>query len=162
MPYSVELLDALTASGWYQNRAVAPEQWTARLAFEGFTFTPEAERILRSLGGLVVDPVRSHSDSYAPSGLVFDPKIAAPGEFDRVQEWQHWLKMTLSPFASSQDGLICILLGENGAIFGVWCNELRKYGSSFSDALENSLVFGRRRPTIQAFVENGSVVDVPF
>jgi hypothetical protein len=43
MPYSVELLDALTASGWYQDRAVAPEQWAARLAFEGFTFTSKGK-----------------------------------------------------------------------------------------------------------------------
>ncbi len=66
-------------------------------------------------------------------------------EWDRVEYWQKRLGMALSPLAELGGGAI-LLLAEDGRIFSCWDSVLWVDGASFEEAMENTLMFGKRRP----------------
>jgi hypothetical protein len=140
---SQALTDALIASGWSPDRSISIAYWMDQLRSYGLTILPEAESVLRTFGGLVVNPVRSPSDKYAPGVIRFDPLLAC--EPDRIQWWERYLQMKLTPLGEVGDQA-CLVLAENGTVFSIWDGILFKDGNSFTEALENTLVFGNEAP----------------
>jgi hypothetical protein len=134
----------LESAGWSPNRRVSSAHWVKTLADEGFTLVSEAVVILESFGGLEVHPCRIGSQDYVPETIRFDPVLAASGDFDRVQYWQDSLKVKLSPIA--EVGAAILMLAEDGRVFSCWDNVLWLDGTTFDDAMENTLIVGKRTP----------------
>ncbi len=140
---SQALRDVLTAVGWAPDRSVPTSQWIAALEAGGFSVVPAAAAILRNFGGLTLPPVRRPSDPHAPENLVFDPLGTADPE--AAAYWEQFLGKKLTPIAEVGDQG-CLLLAETGEVYTSWDRFLFRDGDSLEDALENTLVFGRRRP----------------
>jgi hypothetical protein len=134
------------ASGWTPVREVPTDGWVNQLQSEGFAVLPEATRILAEFGGLTVIPQKSPSDAYLAEILRFDPVLASSGEFDRVDYWERRLGMRLSPIAETGGGSM-LLIAEDGRVFSCRDRMLWLHGTSFENALENTLIIAKRRPT---------------
>jgi hypothetical protein len=143
--FSDTVLSTLEASGWAPNRRVPTVQWVSQLESEGFIMLPEAVKVLEGFGGLEIIPRKAASDAYAAEVLRFDPLLAASGEFDRIDYWQRRLNTRLSPIAETGGGA-ALLLAEDGRVFSCWDGVLWLDGTSFEDALENTLVVAKRKP----------------
>jgi SUKH-3 immunity protein len=143
--FSDTVLSTLAASGWTPNRKTPTAQWVGQLESEGFTMLPEAVSVLEGFGGLEIVPWKSASDAYAAEVLRFDPILAASGEFDRIDYWQSRLNTRLSPIGETGGGAI-LLLAEDGRVFSCWDGVLWLDGTSFQDALENTLIVAKRKP----------------
>ena len=103
------------------------------------------------MAGLTIRPIRQPDDAHASETITFDP--LAHVDPDRILYWQDRLQLKLSPLGAL--GLnMCLLIAEDGAVFATWDRSLYKVGYSFEDAMENTLVFGRRRP-----IELGEMAD---
>jgi hypothetical protein len=139
------VVSTLAASGWTPDRRAATAQWVSQLESEGFTMLPEAVKLLESFGGLNVVPRKDASDAYSAEVLRFDPVLAASGEFDRIDYWQRRLNTPLSPIAETGGGAI-LLLAKDGRVFSCWDGVLWLDGTSFEDALENTLIAARKMP----------------
>lgn len=144
---SQELQFQLRQQGWSPERRVSIHAWVAQLVSTGFTVLPEAEAILRNFGGLKVAPIRASHDAYAANVITFDPVIEILSEIGRIEFWQQQLGQILTPLGVKGDGDVILTVSEKGQVFGDWGNIIFKYGDSFDDALESSLVFARRKPT---------------
>jgi hypothetical protein len=143
--FSNTVLSVLEASGWTPNRNVPIAQWVAQLESEGFTMLPNAVKLLEGFGGLEIVPRKAASDAYAAEVLRFDPTLAASGEFDRIDYWEKRLDTHLSPIAETGGGAI-LLLAEDGRVVSCWDGLLWLDGTSFEDALENTLILAKRKP----------------
>jgi hypothetical protein len=142
--FSNEVRSALEAAGWTPSRKVSTERWVCQLTSEGFTMLPEAIALLESFGGLTVRPLRTPAQVYTPETIRFDPILSASGEWDRVDYWQEQLHTRLSPIADVAGAML--LLAEDGRAFSSWGSLLWLDGSCFADAMENTLIVGKRRP----------------
>lgn len=139
------LRNVLTSCGWHEDRIVDPSKWVTRLAAEGFIMIPEAVSILKSFGGLTIVPQKSPDAVFLPDKLTFDPVLAASGEFEAVDYWQSTIGKKLSPIAEIGGGAI-LMVGDDGQIMSCWPDRIWRDGASFIDALENTLIIGKRRP----------------
>jgi hypothetical protein len=139
------VLSTLKASGWTPNRNVVTTQWVKELESQGFAMLPGAVNILERFGGLEVVPPAAASGAYRAEVLRFDPVLGASGEFDRVDYWQRRLNTRLSPIGELGGGAI-LLLAQDHRVFSCWCDLLWLDGTSFEDALENTLIIARRKP----------------
>jgi hypothetical protein len=147
---SQALRDVLTAAGWAPDRSVPTSQWIAVLEAGGFSVVPAAEAVLRNFGGLTVRPAERPSGPHAPETIVFDPLATADRE--AAEYWEEFLGKKLTPIAEV-GGQSCLLVAESGEVYTSWDRFLFKDGDSLEDALENTLVFGRRRPVEIASME---------
>jgi hypothetical protein len=143
--FSNAVLSTLEASGWTPHRKVPTAEWVGQLEAEGFIMLPEAVKVLEAFGGLEIVPRKTAADVYAAEVLRFDPTLAASGEFDRISYWQSRLNTRLSPIAETGGGAI-LLLAEDGRVFSCWDGVLWLDGTSFEDALENTLIVAKRKP----------------
>jgi hypothetical protein len=139
-----ELENVLRATGWKPDRKVSTSKWVETLRFHGFSVVAKAETALQEFGGLQVTPVRTASDTHATGIVIFDPLLEA--ELDRVADWQEQLETHLTPIGQFA-GQSCLLMAEDGSVYTLWDSFLWKNGSSLLDALGNTLLFGRRKPT---------------
>ena len=143
--FSEPVQTALRASGWTPERRVSASHWIDELQREGFSILPKAVEILESLGGLKIRPKKAASDVYAPERLEFDPVLAASGEYDRVKYWESTLGIVLTPVAEI-GGQAVLLIGGDGRVFSCWNDLLWLDGPSFEEAMENTLIVGKRWP----------------
>ena len=143
--FTQTLQSILRRAGWTPDRFVSASEWVAILETECFTMLPEAVKILESFGGLRVVPQKTASDAYLAEALLFNPVMAATGEFDRVDFWQRRLNLRFSPLAEISGGAI-LLLADDGRVFACWDGLIWFEGTSFEDAMENTLVIPKRRP----------------
>lgn len=141
---SSQLQQVLVESGWSPGRSIDIERWVHELTSHGLTMLPQARLILQNFGGLTISPVRTPADAYSPEVIIFDPLHDT--EYDRIEYWQDCTGMKLTPLGASPKGT-CLMLAENGQIFGGWDRFLFKYGNSFDEAMENSLIFAKSKPT---------------
>jgi hypothetical protein len=138
-----ELENMLYAAGWYPGRRVSVSQWLEELREYGFSIVPQAVAVLEEFGGLKIEPVRTPTDLFSPGPVIVDPLVDA--ELDRFQDWEEQLKTRLTPVGQF-DGQSCLAIAEDGSVYMMWDSCLWKVGSSWLDALENSLLFARRKP----------------
>jgi hypothetical protein len=138
----------LRSSGWHPGRDVPCDDVVEKFCGQGFAFTPLAMEILRHFGGLTVKPIVDAASVYLPSSIVFNPTVACDGLHEVVQEWENRLGCTLSPIASLTDGPIALLVGSDECIYGIWGMIAWKYGESFVDALDNTLIVAARHPIL--------------
>src|SRR5581483_8057653 len=141
--FSKEVHSALENAGWSPGRKVPTAHWVSGLVAQGFTVLPAAIDLLESFGGLKIRPLKLPIEVYRPGVLSFEPVLAA--ESDRVEYWQKRLRLRLSPIAELTGGA-GVLLAEAGRIFTCWDTILWVDGASFEDAMENTLVIGKRWP----------------
>jgi hypothetical protein len=59
--------------------------------------------------------------------------------------WENRHNITLTPLGEI-DGQVYLVVANTGEIFGIWGNVLYKYGESFEDAIENTLILPRSIP----------------
>ena len=140
---SRELEIVLRRSGWYPGRNVSTSAWSEVLSSYGYEVLPEAMALLQEFGGLTIEPVRTRSDAFRGHTIIFDPLSDA--EPDGVAHWQQILGTPLTPIGQL-NGDIILLFAVNGSIFSSWARFLFRVGDSLEDALENTLVFARRKP----------------
>ena len=105
---------------------------------------PRAVRVLEEFGGLTVIPPKVPRGKF-PAEVLHSIGLAASGEFDRIDYWQCRLKIRLSPIAELGGGAI-LLLAEDERVFTSFDRLLWIDGSSFEDALNNTLIVTQRRP----------------
>lgn len=142
--FTPEAEEVLRRSGWAPSRSVVIEAWTDRLAYEGYALTPGAARILENFGGLEITPPKNDFNLFFPSKIVFDPIIAASGEFDRVDSWQRDLQTTLYPLGEVLEQFI-LLFAQTGRIYACTDGVLDILGENLEEAME-LLIFARTRP----------------
>jgi hypothetical protein len=142
--FSETVQKILEATGWTPQRRISITDWKKCLNSEGFTVHLKAVELLVNFGGIEVRPVKSSSDAYMAEVLRFDPILAASGEFDRVDYWQKYLKIELTPIAEVNAAIL--LLGSDGRVFSCWDRILWLDGLSFEDAIENTLLVPKRLP----------------
>ncbi len=145
--FSEELRSAFANAGWTPDRKVPTGHWVSQLVSDGFTMLPAAIKLLESFGGLEIRPLKVPSQVYRPEVLLFDPVLAASGDFERVDYWQERLHMRLSPIGEMR-GPAAVLLAEDGRVFSYRDAILWVDGASFEDAMENTLVMGKRWPVV--------------
>lgn len=138
MMLSNQAQDILRAVGWNPGRCVPTEHWTTLLSREGFQMLPEATLHLSELGGLEIVGKRLPESLRPGCNMLFNPELAASGEFDRVEYWEQRLGLRLSPIAEVDGGIL--LLGADGRAWVCFCNLLFVAGNSFDEAIENLLV----------------------
>jgi hypothetical protein len=137
---------SLIDAGWSPDRRVQINHWVEQLTAEGYTMHDHVKDILEKYGGLVVKPVRgAHASGYIATELDFDPVYAGSGEFDRVDYWQQRLGLLLSPLGEHGDGGL-VLLANDGGVFRCRDDHILYMGSTFEEALENTLVNVTRQP----------------
>jgi hypothetical protein len=144
---SQKLEKKLVAAGWYQMRRVSTTDWVAGLLEDGFDVIPEAEKIIANFGGITLKEVPEECTVYQPPVVFFDPTTpGGGGDVDRVPDWERRLGIIINPIGELSGGHATLLYGNDGRIFSALDGLLYLYGESFEDALENTLLFGRRIP----------------
>jgi hypothetical protein len=155
---SQALRDALFDSGWSPTRHTPTAEWIANLTADGFQAIPEAEEIIASFGGLTLRSVPLGSAVYQPPVVFFDPITpGGQGDVDRIPDWERRLHIKLNPIADLSAGHATLLLASDGRVFAAMDGMLYLYGESFEDALENTLVFGRRIPQKAGELSEGDI-----
>lgn len=144
MNLDAELEEVLRHSGWAPDRIVSVDYWLTKLKDEGFTPLQGATRILSNFGGLRIDPPPRPGALFLLESIVFDPVLAASGEYDRVARWQELYERLLFPLARSGDESI-ILYSDKDEIVEGWCKHFNLLGHSIDDALR-LMVFARTYP----------------
>ncbi|MBN8605013.1 MAG: SUKH-3 domain-containing protein [Planctomycetes bacterium] len=146
---SPEVREKLCEAGWYPGRAISTKDWVAQLALDGFVLIPEAERIISEFGGLTLTPqILPSTFAYARQSY-FDPvQPGGQGDIDRVYDWEKRLGLTINPIGDYANGHQTLLYASDGRIFVASNGSLYLYGSTFEDALENTLVIARRPPRL--------------
>jgi hypothetical protein len=145
MKYSNHVESVFRESGWNPGREVDIAAWVKILKKDGFTMLPEAISILKSLGDLIIRPPKSPANIYPPEDLTFDPTFAS-GEYDRIEYWENYLGTHLSPIGEF-GGWILLIAGD-GKVYSCRDQLLKVRGDSFQDALENTLIWIKRKPTV--------------
>ncbi|MEU3512222.1 SUKH-3 domain-containing protein [Streptomyces longwoodensis] len=76
-----ELQSALRAAGWYPERRFDITQWVTSLQQEGYVLNPPAEKVLSTLGGLVIEPVNRMGSNFSnDEPFSVDPVSAGAGQ----------------------------------------------------------------------------------
>jgi hypothetical protein len=104
---SPEAEKVLLAAGWTPERQVDPSYWTDVLQTEGYVFSPAAEQILASFGGLAVRPPTRPELSVQCSRFHFDPVASSSGEFDRFEDWEALAQRPLAPIGEVGLWILC-------------------------------------------------------
>jgi len=136
---------ALRSAGWSEDRSIPVETWVEQLTREGYTFSALAMQTLKSYGGLQIIPGSDPNDLYRAGEIRFDPALAALGEFDRIEYWERKLNTKLSPIAETNPVSI-VVLAQDGRVFACQDQTLCLLGSTLEDAMDNTLLAGKRFP----------------
>lgn len=136
-----ELAKALSASGWTQDRDVDIDTWVVALEAAGYVMNRNAREVLRSLGGLTIEPLESEDQVYKPSPIVFDPMRLR--WLPRLASWERALGMTLSPLGECYEGS-SLYIGEDDRLYANWDALVECLGEDFEDSLA-TLVLATKR-----------------
>jgi hypothetical protein len=132
------LSTALHASGWSPDRAVDVRHWVDWYAREGYENPEPALEILRSFGGLTIEPPRRPGAKYYSGPILFDPEWAATGERERIVDREASLGTALWPLGEWTAEYI-LLLGGDECAYAELPREVLRLGVSFPDALRSML-----------------------
>jgi hypothetical protein len=144
---SPTLEKALLSAGWSPTRQVSTSEWVAALSADGFDVIPDAADVMAGFGGLTFRTVALPSSVFQPPVVFFDPTMpGGNGDVSRIPDWERRLNIKMNPIGELSGGHSVLVFGEDGRIFGTLDGLLYLYGKSFEDALENTLLFGKRVP----------------
>ncbi|MBI1344687.1 hypothetical protein GC163_00210 [bacterium] len=157
MKFSQEVQAVLRRQGWSPERRLDISEWMTELVASGFHILPEARSILENFGGLRIIPEKTPRDAYAAETIWFDPVTDVLSEVDRIKGWEDTLQMGLTPLGVRYPSLSIMLIAENGQVICEWGSIFAASGVSFEDAMENSLVFARRKSVIYGIDQHGNL-----
>ena len=139
--------DALATMGWRADRRIDTSQWVANLSSYGLPLLPGVDDIIANFGGLTLRGVPSAGKTFQPPVVFFDPvNPGGDGDVDRVPYWQEILGTALNPIADLGAGHAVLLLSDERQLLAGLNGGVYWYGDSFEDALEETLIFGKRVP----------------
>lgn len=147
---SPQLERSLRSMGWHPDRFVLATEWERRILEYGFEALSESLDIIHSFGDIVMRPTLAVA--YQPPALYFDPLYPGGTGFepDRVLPFEKILCAELNPLAEVDFGHATLVLASDHRVLMSSDHLLYEMGSTFEDALENTLVFGRRVPPVVA------------
>lgn len=134
---------ALRISGWHPERAVDIEPWIAQLEKVGYCMNDQSRALLRTLGGLVIEPVLVDERAYLPTATILDPLRLL--WLPRQKAWEGFLETSLSPLGEGL-GDAALYISDDGRIFASWDRLFECLGCSVEDSLE-TLLFATKRGT---------------
>lgn len=136
----------LAAAGWSTDRRIDISRWQTWYSLEGYEPDETTFDILRSFGGLTLEPPRLENAYYRGGRTEFEPELAADGESPRIHEWEPEVGELLWPIGEWVQMYI-LLNSPSGAIYaeapGHGFGVLR-LGVDFADALRSLII--RDRP----------------
>lgn len=140
---SPDVVAALEASGWRPDRAVPVEDWHRVLAAEGFVLSDLAGEVLRSLGGLRVDPTVPGPYHHP---VLFEPVLAGSGSRDVAEEFETLFHQRFYPVAEWISNA-CVFVGDGGKVVSYDDIEWLDIADSVGAALEVMLL-SKGTPTV--------------
>ncbi len=156
LPDSVQAV--LRQEGWTPERRIPIQHWVSQLVNHGFSVLPEAESILENMGELQIIPTKTSNDAFLAEETHFDPIAEVISEFDVVAFWQEQLGTPLTPLGMLYPSESILLIGANGHVYAAWGNIIWECGDSFADALENTLVFAKRKAVLRRVDSDGKLI----
>lgn len=133
----------LLTAGWYPGRTVDPSAWINQLEREGLRCSPAAEDVLRTLGGIRVEPPEPTGAAIGTEPFDFRPLEVASGESDRFPGWEAKAGTPLFPLGAAYSWCI-LLMAPDGRVFLGVANEILLVGMTIQEALD-VLALGTRQ-----------------
>lgn len=110
--FSPEVITVLRAAGWSPRRRVPVEPWDCVLRVEGYVLSGLARELLRSLGGLRLQPLRS---ALYRDRILIEPVLAGSGARDIADEFEQRYGQRFYPIAEWIGGA-CVFVGDRGMV----------------------------------------------
>lgn len=123
----------LISSGWEPSRRVDTSRWEIVVAEEGWHVVPAAVGMMSQLGGLRLA-------ARGPNGRAWllDPAWAVRRIYSAgwVAEYEARAAEQVTPIGAMDPGPMTLLMGESGALYGVFDDVLVQFGDSPASALD--------------------------
>ncbi|WP_040816003.1 SUKH-3 domain-containing protein [Nocardia concava] len=137
----------LTAAGWTPGRRIDITGWTNRLESEGFQVSRPAAAILKSFGGLTIQPPNLTTALWPADSLFFDPLDVANGMYDRYADFESALGRRMTPLAVNASGTTFLLILDDGRVVSDGILALHQLAPTWPQALD-LLVRRHRTPDL--------------
>ncbi|MGL4420959.1 MAG: SUKH-3 domain-containing protein [Gemmataceae bacterium] len=137
--FSEEMMETLTAAGWYPGRQIDVSAWLEEITGCDFPICPLAVQLLSTFGGLTFQVATYETRKYPPPFTV-DPTKKL--HFD-VEEYEPMIGERLTPFAVDEDDT-GYFITPTGAFYGCHWECFERYGLTLPESFENAVLYPGR------------------